>query len=114
MIIGTKDVAAEDVRKHCGNVETLRQYCELLVPRILRHDKRILANQKYYVALIVRDIKSIPFDRRRELYEGLLEGVAVTGLANEIYDWEDILAQIDINKLADFINKGGGKDAGHR
>lgn len=110
MIVGCKDIDLYEVRQHCHNVNTLRDYSDSLVPRILRHDKRIINNQRYYVALFVRNIKSIQFNRRKELYEGLLEGVSISGLANEVYDFEDLMSVIDVNRLADFINRGGGKN----
>lgn len=105
MIVGKKDIDAYDVLEHCGTVYELRDYADSLVPRILKHDKRIVNNQRYLVATVVRNIKSIPWDRRKELYEGLLEGVAISGLANVLYDYEDIMYSVDIDKLADFINR---------
>jgi hypothetical protein len=56
---------------------------------------------------MVRDLKSIPYETRRNLYEGLLDGVAITGVANEVYDIDYLMSQIDIDKLATFVNKGG-------
>ncbi len=106
MIVGVKDIEQSDVRIHCTDVESLKQYCEMLVPRIIRHNRAIVANQQYYVALIVRDIQSIPFARRKELYEGLLSDVSITGVANTLYDFADIIAEIDINKLSEFILRG--------
>lgn len=107
MIVGTKDIDAADVLRHCKDVETLRHYSELLVPRVIRHDRRIVSNQKYCVAMIVRDLKSIPYARRKELYEGLLEDVSIFGVANMWYDFDDIMAEIDIDKLARYIAQGG-------
>ena len=102
MIVGTKDVSPEEVRKHCRSVTALTSFCVELVPRLFRHDERIVSNQKYLVALMVRDLKSIPYETRRNLYEGLLDGVA-----NEVYDIDYLMSQIDIDKLATFVNKGG-------
>ena len=65
-----------------------------------------MANQQYYVAMIVRDIQSIPYTRRRELYEGLLSDVSITGVANTLYDFADVIAEIDINKLSEYIVRG--------
>lgn len=107
MIVGTKDVSPEEVKKHCRSAAELVRYSEQLVPRLFRHDERIVQNQKYLVALVVRDLKSIPFDTRKKLYEELLTGVAITGVANEIYDTDYLLSQVDIDKLANYINKGG-------
>lgn len=109
VIVGTKELDIYEIRKHCYSVEELINYSDSLVPRILRHDIRIVYNQRYLVAIAVRNIKSIPWNRRKELYEGLLEGVAISGLANQVYDYEDIMYSIDTDLLAVYINKGGLK-----
>lgn len=105
--MGTKEVEAHDVAMHCYDVDALRKYSDSLVPRILRHDKRIVNNQRYLIAMVVRSLVSIPYAKRKKLCEGLLEGVSISGLANEIYDYDDIILSIDVNKLAIFINRGG-------
>lgn len=106
VIVGVKDIEQSEVRIHCTDVESLKHYCEMLVPRVIRHNKAIVANQQYYVAMIVRDIQSIPYTRRRELYEGLLSDVSITGVANTLYDFADVIAEIDINKLSEYIMRG--------
>ena len=105
MIVGTKYVDMAELRRNCADVMTLREYCRLSVPRLFRHDTRIVDNQKYYIAMLVRNIKSIPFDRRKDLYEGLLYGVHVTGVINTLYDVEEVIGEIDMEKLARYRNK---------
>ena len=87
----------------------LKDYCELLVPRVIRHQRAILDNQKYLVALYVRDFKSLPYTERKELYEGLLKDVSVTGIANTVYDFEDLLSNSNIEKLARYVREGAEK-----
>lgn len=105
MIVGTKDISPYAVKKHCTSITALRDYCEVLVPRVLRHIKPIVNNQKYIVALVVRNISSIPYKERKELCEELLSDVAVTGVINEIYDFEDIMYELDIDLLTKFISE---------
>ena len=105
MIVGTKYIDRGDLFRHCKTVQMLKDYCEMLVPRVIRHDKRIVDNQKYLVlgAMYVRDSKPLPNPSRKELYEGLLEGVSITGLANCLYDFDDLIAEVDIEKLALYV-----------
>ena len=105
MIVGTKYVDMSELHRNCTDVMALREYCRLLVPRLFRHDTRIVDNQKYYVAMLVRNIRSIPFDRRKDLYEGLLHGVRVTGIINTIYDVEEAIGEVDMEKLARYRNR---------
>lgn len=106
MIVGTKDINPQELLKNCRSVETLREYCTLLVPRVIRHNKSIVDNQKYICALYVREFKSLSYKDRKELYEGLLKDVSITGLANYVYDFNDILNEIDIEKLAMYVAEG--------
>ena len=55
--------------------------------------------------MLVRNIRSIPFDRRKDLYEGLLHGVRVTGIINTIYDVEEVIGEVDMEKLARYRNR---------
>lgn len=103
MIVGTKYIDRGDLFRHCKTVQMLKDYCEMLVPRVIRHDKRIVDNQRYLVAMYVRDFKSLPYTSRKELYEGLLDGVSITGLANCLYDFDDLIAEVDIEKLALYV-----------
>ena len=105
MIVGTKEINLKVLKSKCGSIESLITYCEELVPRIVRHNREIVDNQKYLVALYLRDIKTIPFDKRHELCEELLRDVSLTGHANEIHDFDEILGEIDVDKLATYINK---------
>lgn len=106
MIVGTKYIDQAELLKHCMNLQMLKDYCELLVPRVVRHQRAILDNQKYLVALYVRDFKSLTYTDRKELCEGLLKDVSVTGIANTIYDFEDLISNSNIEKLARYIREG--------
>lgn len=107
MIVGTKYIDQTELRKHCKNSQMLKDYCMLLVPRIVRHQRAIVDNQKYLVALYVRDFKSIPYKDRKALCESLLEDVSITGVANTIYDFDDVLSMIDVERLSEFVVRGG-------
>lgn len=105
MIVGTKYIDQTELKSHCKNLEMLKEYCSLLVPRVIRHNLAIVNNQKYLVALYVRDFKSIPYQDRKALCEGLLKDVSITGLANEIYDFEDLIDEVNIEKLSKYLKE---------
>lgn len=103
MIVGCKDIDLEELRKSAKDATSLIHYAENLVPRILRHHVAIVNNQKYLVALYLRNIKSIPYKRRIDLCEELLTEVSVTGVINTIIDFNDILMSINIDELIDYL-----------
>lgn len=99
MIVGTKHLV-DGLRE---NLNDLESYAISLVPPALRHVQSIVDNQKYLIALEVRNMLSIPFKRRQMLYEQLLQGVRVTGSATEMYDLEDLLDVVDLQKLKEML-----------
>lgn len=105
MIVGTKTIPLGQLREACNSLSSLVRFAEQLVPKPLRHLSSIAENQKYLVAIVLRDIKSIPYKRRIELCEGLLLGVSVTGVVNVVHDYEDILAEIDTELLYQYLFK---------
>ena len=55
----------------------------------------------------VKTRATISIEFVQDVYKRQLEGVAITGVANEVYDIDYLMSQIDIDKLAMFVNKGG-------
>lgn len=103
MIVGTKDIDLETLRLAARNINSLRDYAEGLVPRCIKHISEIVNNQKYLVALHLREIRSIPYKRRIELCDMLLKDVSITGVINTIVDFNDILMNIDMDMLIDYL-----------
>lgn len=103
MIVGTKDIDLEELRRSAKDATSLINYAESLVPRVLRHHVAIVNNQKYLVALYLRNMNSIPYKRRINLCEELLAEVSVTGVINTIIDFNDILTSINIDELIDYL-----------
>lgn len=105
MIVGVKSIDLDDLLKHCRNVKELRKYSDSLVPRVLSHREEIIYNQRYIVALHLRYLDSLPYCKVAELTEGLLEGVSLTGVINEIYDYSDLLTRVNIEELCLLIGE---------
>lgn len=103
MIVGTKNVPLDELRENATSVERLIRFSDNLVPRILRHDKRITDNQRYLVALLLRNITSIQFYKRQELAEELVKDIKITGVSNLLFDYEDLLMNSNIPKLQKYI-----------
>lgn len=105
MLVGTKDVNFSDLKASCTNTESLRRFSDSLVPLPLLHLPEVVDNQRYLVALYVRQIKAFPWQRRKDLCEALLNGVHVRGVADYIYDYADILAAINIEKFNQYLEE---------
>ena len=103
MLVGTKEINLEELKHKAVNYGTLDTYCMDLVPKYIQHVQAIVDNQKYLVALYLRRINSISFNRRVELCEHLLKDVRVTGVTSTVLDFNDIMAETDIEKLLRYI-----------
>lgn len=94
MIVGSKDLRALK-----RNINNLADYCTSLLPREVRHNGKILNNQKYLVALELRRMKDIDYSLRMKLCEELLEGVFLTGDISTIIEFHETLEFVDYNTL---------------
>jgi hypothetical protein len=99
MIVGTKAIPLDKLRSECRSIDSLRAFSLSLVPRYIQHVTEIVDNQKYLVAMEVRAMVTIPYKRRKELCEGLLEGVVLKGTINTIVDVEDLMASINMSQV---------------
>lgn len=94
MLIGSKDLSKLE-----RNLHNLSSYSVSLVPKYLRHNRAIINNQKYYVALAVRENKKLKFDKRMQLCQSLLSDVSITGTISAFYSIDEIFPYVDFNKL---------------
>lgn len=79
MLVGTTKVNYADMIKKCSTDEEYRAYVDNLIPTWARHIKGIKDNQRYYVALHVRKILSLPYKERAAISQCLIEDIRVEG-----------------------------------
>lgn len=96
MIVGSKNINKSELAKCVSSVSKLIDYSDSLVPEYLRYRKEILFNQRYIVALAIREMQSIPYNDRVMLLDRFLRDTYITGVVDRIYDIED---------LFDYVNK---------
>ena len=111
MIIGNKHIDFGLLRSACVDAETLTKYVVNMVPETIQHIPAIVDNQKYYAALHVRNFTDIPYYRRMELCNELLRGVKVRGTTNELYDYRDLLAAINVDQVVKLWENWERQDA---
>lgn len=99
MIVGTRDIDRASLMRACSSIQAVEEFAINLVPLYLRHIDAIVNNQKYIVAIVLRDLKGVPYMTKKNLAENLLEGVVVKGTLSTVIDAEDLLTNIDMNKI---------------
>lgn len=95
MIVGSKNINKSELTKYVSSVSKLIEYSDSLVPEYLRYRKEILFNQRYIVALAVREIQSISYNDRVALLDNFLRDTYITGMVDRIYDVEDLFDYVD-------------------
>lgn len=95
MIVGSKNINKSELTKYVSSVSKLIDYSDSLVPEYLRYRKEILFNQRYIVALAVREIQSISYNDRIALLDNFLRDTYITGVVDRIYDIEDLFDYVD-------------------
>lgn len=95
MIVGSKNINKSELAKCVSSVSKLIDYSDLLVPEYLRYRKEILFNQRYVVALAIREMQSIPYNDRVMLLDRFLRDTYITGVVDRIYDIEDLFDYVD-------------------
>lgn len=95
MIVGSKNINKSELTKYVSSVSKLIEYSDSLVPECLRYRKEILFNQRYIVALAVREMQSISYNDRVALLDNFLLDTYITGVVDRIYDIEDLFDYVD-------------------
>ena len=80
MIVGRKDIDFTKLKLACRSEDSLLRFTIDLVPTPLRHIREVVDNQKYLVALHVRSLQSLPWQKRKDLCEHLLHGARIKGV----------------------------------
>ena len=106
MIVGTTDVSVEDLKVVVNSHRDIVEYAVSLVPTWARHVKGIVNNQRYFVAVTLRNITSIPYKTRQPLIMKLLDGVALTGLATNVCSITSIVDMCDKELLVEALRRG--------
>ena len=95
MIVGSKNIDRSELANRVSSVSKLIEYSDSLVPEYLRYRREILFNQRYIVALAIREIQSIPYSDRVTLLDNFLRDTYITGVVDRIYDIEDLFDYVD-------------------
>lgn len=105
MIVGRKDIDFTKLKLACRSEDSLLRFTGDLVPTPLRHIREVVDNQKYLVALHVRSMQSLPWQKRKDLCEHLLHGARIKGVPDTIYDYSDLLLAIDSEAFERYLRE---------
>ena len=105
MIVGCKYVDFASLKRACYSEDSLLRFTLALVPTPVRHIQEIVDNQKYFIALQVRSMQSLTWQKRKDLCEHLLQGARIKGVPDAFYDYSDILMAIDRDAFERYLRE---------
>ena len=106
MLIGTNQIDYTEIYKRANTPEDLVLYVESLVPIWANHIQAIVYNQRYYTAVIIRNMLQIPYKTREACTNALLEGISINGVMNGFIPITDIIDHCNKDALIAAITEG--------
>lgn len=107
MIVGNLNLDYTEIKKFVNHPQDIVAYCDNTIPVWCKHITPIVMNQRYYMAIHIRDMLTLPFKVRSALVETLIKDVTITGVMSHFISIYDVLEACDKEKftrvLEDFI-----------
>ncbi len=106
LIIGTAKLDFEALKDFEGRPSELVTYVESLVPTWARHIDGIVENQRFYTAIHLRKVLTLPYKPRMELVEALTDSIRVHGLISQFTPIDELVNNCDRDKLVLLLREG--------
>lgn len=103
MLVGTTAINYEELKEFAGKPKELVTYVCGLVPTWARNIPNIVANQRFYVALHIRKILTLPYQVRTDMVNALVEGINLSGVISNVVSITDIIDMCDKKALAEML-----------
>lgn len=105
MLIGTSEIKTDALRGYIDNPSGLVAYVEDMVPVWARHIRCLAHNQRFYVAVHLRQVLSLPYKTRMSMANVLLEGIQLRGIMSSFTPITDILGVCDKEALIEMLKQ---------
>ena len=103
MVIGESKIDYDVLKSFIGRPAELVVYVESLVPKWARHVPSITYNQRFYVAIHLRAVLTIPYKQRMELVDALVDGISIHGIMSSFTPIEDIINVCNKDDLVEML-----------
>lgn len=105
MIIGKKEIDYKALRTYQNRISELVDYVDKMIPNWAYHIKGIHENQRYYVAIHLRNVLTIPYKVRKEMLDTLIRGINISGKCDCFIDVHDIVLKCNTDVLRDCLKE---------
>lgn len=95
MVVGTLYLDYDVIKTFTSHPEDIVAYCDSTVPIWANHLDTIVKNQRYYMAIHIRNLLTLPFNDRQRMVEHLIKGITVSGVMTVFISITDIIEACD-------------------
>lgn len=99
MVIGTNSLNFDVIKTFVNHPEDIVAYCDNTVPLWAQHVDAIIKNQRYFMAINIRNMLTIPFRDRQRLIDYLTKGVTIKGVVTEFVCITDVVEACNKKQL---------------
>lgn len=99
MLIFTKNVNWGLLKRKVHNPEEAVDYVCGLVPKWAQHLQNIQNNQRYYAAVYMRNVYTLPYRERMTIVKALTDGISLTGLTSGFVALDEVIASCNKENL---------------
>lgn len=99
MIIAERKLDYSYLKDNISNTEKIVDYAIGLVPKWARHIESVVDNQRYYVAIHLRNMLSIPYKLRSNATNKLIDGITISGMMSDFVTIDEILNECNKEQL---------------
>jgi len=99
MLIGNTIIDYEVLKSFVGKPDELVTYVTNSVPSWARHIECLVNNQRFYVAIHLRNVLTLPYHARMELVNALVEGIHIQGIISSFTSITDLVNACDKQAL---------------
>lgn len=105
MLVAVIDIDTEFIKQHQMEPESIVRYAVSLVPSWAVHIRGIVDNQRYYVAVRVRNMLTIAYKTREAITNALIREISLYGMLNDFITLDELLDECDKTKLSEALRR---------
>lgn len=105
MLVFTMSIDTGYIKQHQMDPNSIVDYAISLVPNWAAHIRGIVDNQRYYVAVKVRNMLTLPYKTREAITTALITNISLFGMLNDFVALDEVLALCDKERLVDALRR---------
>lgn len=107
MLVGKSYVELHDLVRHTKDVDMFKEYCDSLVPSEFKHVQAIIDNQRYLCCLVLRQAKTVDWDKKSQIIESVMRDIKIIGFTDTVVEVSTLFGLADKERILQYGRKVG-------